>query len=83
MANNLGVPKAGDFATIYNYVETLLNEADYVTLYVPEMSEMGREQFAQIKGVYLLNNAGGKVVNIPALINALKVGDKLEVDVLP
>ncbi|KAL1750342.1 hypothetical protein FB107DRAFT_252195, partial [Schizophyllum commune] len=46
--------------------------ADYVTLYVPEMSEMGREQFAQIKGVYLLNNAGGKVVNIPALINALK-----------
>ncbi|KAL1748465.1 hypothetical protein HDZ31DRAFT_29639 [Schizophyllum fasciatum] len=55
----------------------LLNEADYVTLHVPETPEtinmMGREQFAQMKkGAYLLNNARGKVVDIPALVDALK-----------
>ena len=60
-------------------LNALLNEADYVTLHVPETPEtinmMGREQFAQMKkGAYLLNNARGKVVDIPALIDALKAG---------
>ncbi|KAI0655173.1 hypothetical protein C8Q70DRAFT_1047562 [Cubamyces menziesii] len=63
-------------------VETLaalLSESDFVTLHVPELPEttnmISTEQLAQMKkGAYLINNARGKVVDIPALIDALKSG---------
>lgn len=57
----------------------LLSESDFVTLHVPELPEttnmISKEQLAQMKkGAYLINNARGKVVDIPALIDALKSG---------
>lgn len=57
----------------------LLAEADYVTLHVPELPEtinlIGAQQLAHMKkGSYLINNARGKVVDIPALISAIKYG---------
>lgn len=60
-------------------LEALLNAADFVTLHVPELPEtenlISEEQFAQMKqGSYLLNNARGSVINIPALINAMRSG---------
>lgn len=56
---------------------TLLAESDFVTLHVPELPEtinmISKEQLSQMKkGAYLINNARGKVVDIPALIEALK-----------
>ncbi|KAI0375094.1 hypothetical protein BV20DRAFT_1032390 [Pilatotrama ljubarskyi] len=58
-------------------LEALLSESDFVTLHVPELPEttnmISKEQLAQMKkGAYLINNARGKVVDIPALIDALK-----------
>ncbi|CDO71647.1 hypothetical protein BN946_scf184911.g118 [Trametes cinnabarina] len=58
---------------------TLLSESDFVTLHVPELPEttnmISTEELAQMKkGAYLINNARGKVVDIPALIDALKSG---------
>lgn len=60
-------------------LESLLAESDYVTLHVPELPEttnlMTSVQLAQMKkGSYLINNARGKVVDIPALIASLKQG---------
>ncbi len=60
-------------------LEALLAESDYVTLHVPELPEttnlMTSIQLAQMKkGSYLINNARGKVVDIPALITAVKQG---------
>ncbi|KAH8120184.1 hypothetical protein DFH11DRAFT_1722026 [Phellopilus nigrolimitatus] len=60
-------------------LEGLLSEADFVTLHIPELPEtinlIGAQELAQMKkGSYLLNNARGKVVDIPALISALKSG---------
>lgn len=57
----------------------LLNEADFVTLHVPELPEtknmMSTAQFAQMKdGAYLINASRGTVVDIPALINASRSG---------
>ncbi|KAH0838258.1 hypothetical protein J3R83DRAFT_6514 [Lanmaoa asiatica] len=60
-------------------VETLpalLAEADFVTLHVPELPEtinmVSKQELEQMKrGSYLLNNARGSVVDIPALIDAL------------
>ncbi|GAA5898725.1 uncharacterized protein JCM6883_003404 [Sporobolomyces salmoneus] len=71
-------------------LEALLNQSDFVTLHVPELAEttnlISAEQISQMKdGSYLLNNARGKVVDIPALIDGLKSG-KLAgaaVDVFP
>ncbi|KAG1757642.1 hypothetical protein EDB19DRAFT_1891365 [Suillus lakei] len=56
---------------------TLLAEADFVTLHVPELPEtinmIGSQELAQMKvGSYLINNARGRVVDIPALIKALQ-----------
>ncbi len=67
-----------------------LGACDFVSLHVPELPEttnmIGAEQFAQMKdGAYLINNARGKVIDIPALVQALKSG-KLAgaaVDVFP
>ncbi|UZJ53567.1 hypothetical protein CBS101457_002887 [Exobasidium rhododendri] len=58
-------------------LEELLNHADFVSLHVPELAEtknmIGAKELAQMKkGSYLLNNARGKVVDIPALIDALE-----------
>jgi len=55
----------------------LLSESDFVTLHVPELPEtinmISSSQLAQMKkGAYLINNARGKVVDIPALIEALQ-----------
>jgi D-3-phosphoglycerate dehydrogenase len=60
-------------------LNALLTESDFVTLHVPESPEtinmISNEQLLQMKaGSYLLNNARGKVVDIPALIGALKSG---------
>jgi len=71
-------------------MEEFLGQADFVTLHVPELPEttnlIRAEQIAQMKdGSYLINNARGKVVDIPALIDGLKSG-KLAgaaVDVFP
>jgi D-3-phosphoglycerate dehydrogenase len=60
-------------------VETLpalLAEADFVTLHVPELPEtinmISKQELEQMKqGSYLINNARGRVVDIPALIDAL------------
>jgi D-3-phosphoglycerate dehydrogenase len=56
---------------------TLLAESDFVTLHVPEVPETTNmitvKQLLQMKkGSYLINNARGRVVDIPALIKALK-----------
>lgn len=57
----------------------LLNEADFVTCHVPELPEtrnmIGVAQFEQMKnGSYLINASRGTVVDIPALINAMRNG---------
>jgi D-3-phosphoglycerate dehydrogenase len=60
-------------------LDKLLTEADFVTLHVPELPEtkgmIGTKQLNLMKkGSYLINNARGKVVDIPALVEALKSG---------
>ena len=60
-------------------LQALLSQSDFVTLHVPELpdtfSMISTTQLAQMKrGSYLINNARGKVVDIPALIQALKSG---------
>ncbi|KAF7339517.1 D-3-phosphoglycerate dehydrogenase [Mycena sanguinolenta] len=58
-------------------LSTLLSDADFVTLHVPELPEtinmISQPQLALMKkGSYLINNSRGKVVDIPALIDALQ-----------
>ncbi|KAJ6519757.1 hypothetical protein C8R45DRAFT_33886 [Mycena sanguinolenta] len=58
-------------------LSALLSEADFVSLHVPELPEtinmIAQPQFALMKkGSYLINNSRGKVVDIPALIDALQ-----------
>ncbi|KIM25381.1 hypothetical protein M408DRAFT_17278 [Serendipita vermifera MAFF 305830] len=60
-------------------LDKLLQESDFVTLHVPELPEttgmISTKQLALMKnGAYLINNARGKVVDIPALIASLKSG---------
>ena len=60
-------------------LKALLTKSDFVTLHVPELPDtfnmISATQLAQMKrGSYLINNARGKVVDIPALIEALKSG---------
>lgn len=60
-------------------LQALLNEADFVTCHVPELPEtknmIGATQFAQMKnGAYLINASRGSVIDIPALINAMREG---------
>ncbi|ORY72437.1 hypothetical protein BCR35DRAFT_307726 [Leucosporidium creatinivorum] len=71
-------------------LEELLGAVDFLTLHVPELPEttnmISKAQIDLMKdGAYLLNNARGKVIDIPALVDALKSG-KLAgaaVDVFP
>lgn len=58
-------------------LSALLQQSDFVTLHVPELPEttnmISKAELAHMKkGAYLLNNARGKVVDIPALIEAVK-----------
>jgi D-3-phosphoglycerate dehydrogenase len=60
-------------------LEALLEEADFVTLHVPETPEtknlISTKQFEQMKtGSYLINASRGTVVDIPALIKAMRAG---------
>lgn len=60
-------------------LEALLTLADFVTLHVPELPEtknmIAQEQLEQMKnGSYLINASRGSVVDIPALINAMRSG---------
>ncbi len=60
-------------------LEDLLDEADFVTLHVPATPEtknmISTKQLEQMKtGAYLLNASRGTVVDIPALINAMRGG---------
>jgi D-3-phosphoglycerate dehydrogenase len=57
----------------------LLNGADFVTCHVPELPEtknlIGAAQFEEMKiGSYLINASRGSVIDIPALINAMRSG---------
>jgi D-3-phosphoglycerate dehydrogenase len=71
-------------------LSTLLQEADFVSLHVPETPEtknlVGEAEIAQMKrGSYLLNASRGTVVMIPALVEGLKRGHLAgaAVDVFP
>ncbi|KAJ5220804.1 uncharacterized protein N7469_009691 [Penicillium citrinum] len=60
-------------------MEALLGEADFITCHVPELPEtkgmIGPKQFEQMKkGSYLINASRGTVVDIPALIDAMRSG---------
>ena len=60
-------------------LEALLEEADFITLHVPETPEtknmISTKQFERMKtGSYLINASRGTVVDIPALINAMRSG---------
>jgi D-3-phosphoglycerate dehydrogenase len=68
----------------------LLAESDFVTLHVPATRDthemMGAAELAQMKqGSYLLNASRGTVVQIPALVDALKRGQLAgaAIDVFP
>ncbi|KAL4942833.1 hypothetical protein BDV06DRAFT_211501 [Aspergillus oleicola] len=60
-------------------LEDLLSEADFVTCHVPELPEtknmIGQKQLECMKvGSYLINASRGTVVDIPALIHAMRSG---------
>jgi D-3-phosphoglycerate dehydrogenase / 2-oxoglutarate reductase len=60
-------------------LDALLGEADFVTLHVPALPEtknmISVDQLAKMKdGAYLINASRGSVVDIPALINAMRSG---------
>lgn len=60
-------------------LDTLLEEADFVTLHVPDLPEtrgmMSDSQFDRMKdGSYLINASRGSVVDIPALVRAMRSG---------
>ena len=60
-------------------LEALLRGADFVTCHVPELPEtknmIGRKELDYMKdGSYLINASRGSVVDIPALIDAMRVG---------
>jgi D-3-phosphoglycerate dehydrogenase / 2-oxoglutarate reductase len=60
-------------------LEKLLEDADFISLHVPETPEtknmISTEQFEHMKtGAYLINASRGTVVDIPALIKAMRAG---------
>jgi len=60
-------------------LQALLERADFVTCHVPELPEtknmIGAEQLNHMKnGSYLINASRGSVVDIPALIDAMRSG---------
>ena len=62
-----------------NDLQELLETADFVTIHVPETADtknlIGVEELARMKDrSYILNASRGSVVDIPALVNALRQG---------
>jgi D-3-phosphoglycerate dehydrogenase / 2-oxoglutarate reductase len=60
-------------------LDALLEKADFVTCHVPELPEtknmISADQLSKMKqGAYLLNASRGSVVDIPALIDAMRSG---------
>jgi D-3-phosphoglycerate dehydrogenase len=60
-------------------LDDLLRQADFITLHVPDLPEtrgmMSTAQFEAMKtGAYLINASRGSVVDIPALITAMRSG---------
>jgi D-3-phosphoglycerate dehydrogenase len=60
-------------------LEALLSGSDFVSCHVPELPEtykmIGQQQFEQMRhGSYLINASRGSVVDIPALILAMRTG---------
>ncbi|KAJ5641575.1 hypothetical protein N7490_005575 [Penicillium lividum] len=60
-------------------LDQLMAEADFITCHVPELAEtkgmIGQKQFEKMKtGSYLINASRGTVVDIPALIDAMRSG---------
>ncbi|RCK63870.1 D-3-phosphoglycerate dehydrogenase 1 [Candida viswanathii] len=60
-------------------LDELLNRADFVTLHVPATADtknlLSAPQFAAMKdGAYVINASRGTVVDIPALVQAMKAG---------
>jgi D-3-phosphoglycerate dehydrogenase len=60
-------------------LDDLLQHADFVSVHVPATAEtknlIGAKEFAKMKdGSYLINNARGTVIDIPALIEASRSG---------
>ncbi|KAG7007917.1 nucleosome assembly protein [Physcia stellaris] len=60
-------------------LEALLRVSDFISCHVPELPEtqnmIGAEQFGQMKsGSYLINASRGSVIDIPALIDAMRAG---------
>lgn len=75
VSNMMGLGTAKQVPTM----DDLLEQADFVTLHVPETPEtknmFGKTQFEKMKnGAYLINNARGSVVDIPALVEAMRSG---------
>jgi D-3-phosphoglycerate dehydrogenase len=71
----MGLGTARQVATL----DELLDQADFVSLHVPETADtknlIGKKEFEKMKdGSYFLNNARGTVVDIPALIEAMRSG---------
>ncbi|KAL2753927.1 hypothetical protein ACRALDRAFT_1049471 [Sodiomyces alcalophilus JCM 7366] len=66
-------------ATQVPTLDALLQDADFVTLHVPELPEtknmISKPQLDKMKmGSYLINASRGCVVDIPALVDAMRVG---------
>ena len=60
-------------------LEALLRGSDFITCHVPELPEthkmIGSQEFSQMKtGSYLINASRGSVIDIPALIDAMRAG---------
>lgn len=60
-------------------LQVLLQNADFVTCHVPELPEtrnmISKQEFNSMKdGSYLINASRGSVVDIPALIDAMRTG---------
>ncbi len=60
-------------------LDVLLRTADFITCHVPELPEtmnmISRDQLEQMKeGSYLINASRGNVIDIPALIDAMRAG---------
>ncbi|KAF2253668.1 D-3-phosphoglycerate dehydrogenase [Trematosphaeria pertusa] len=73
--NLMGLGTAKQVPTL----DALLDQADFVTLHVPETPEtknmISSEELEKMKkGAYLINNARGSVMDIPALIEAMRSG---------
>lgn len=75
VVNLMGLGTARQVPTL----QALLEGSDFVTLHVPESPDtkkmIGAPQLEQMKkGSYLINASRGSVVDIPALINAMRAG---------